>query len=101
MESQVEVLLATVDEDTPVTIQSCDVSKEIQSLKLQKACSYDALQINVSGSHFLNRRLLLGHFPAFWKETEFTAAETRQSSKISQNIVRPASCPLRANYLRN
>jgi hypothetical protein len=30
-EAQVEALLATVDEDTPVNILPCEVSKEIQS----------------------------------------------------------------------
>jgi hypothetical protein len=34
MEAQVEALLATADEDIPVNFQPCDVSKEIQSLKL-------------------------------------------------------------------
>jgi hypothetical protein len=43
MAAQVEALLATVDEETPVNFRLCDVSKEIQSLKLEKACSYDGI----------------------------------------------------------
>jgi hypothetical protein len=34
VEDTVEALLATVDEDTPVNFWPCDISKEIQSLKL-------------------------------------------------------------------
>jgi hypothetical protein len=34
VEAQVEALLAIVDEDSPVNFRPCDVSKEIQSLKL-------------------------------------------------------------------
>jgi hypothetical protein len=37
MGAQVEALLATVDEDIPVNFRPCDVSKEIQSLKLGNA----------------------------------------------------------------
>jgi hypothetical protein len=40
VEAQVEALQATVDEDTPVNIRHCDVSKEIQSFKLGKACGF-------------------------------------------------------------
>jgi hypothetical protein len=36
MQAQVEALLATVDEDIPANSRPCDVSKEIQSLKLGK-----------------------------------------------------------------
>jgi hypothetical protein len=41
VEAQVEALLATIDEDIPVIFRSCDLSKEIQSLKLGKACDFD------------------------------------------------------------
>jgi hypothetical protein len=40
---KVEALLATVDENTPVSFQPCDVSKEIKSLKLGKACGFDVI----------------------------------------------------------
>jgi hypothetical protein len=49
VEAQVEALLATIDADFPVNFQPCDVSKEIQSLKLEKACGFMACQMNVSG----------------------------------------------------
>jgi hypothetical protein len=39
--AEVEALLATVNEDTPVNFRTCGVSKKkIQSLKLGKACSF-------------------------------------------------------------
>jgi hypothetical protein len=41
----VEALLATVDGGTPVKFRLCDVSKEIQYLKLGKACSLNAIKI--------------------------------------------------------
>jgi hypothetical protein len=40
VEAEVEALLAPVEEDTLVSFRSCDVSKEIQSFKLGKACSF-------------------------------------------------------------
>jgi hypothetical protein len=43
MEVQVEVLLATVDEDTPLSFRPCDLSKEIKSLKLGKVCGFDGI----------------------------------------------------------
>jgi hypothetical protein len=40
VETQVEALLATVDENVPVNFQPCDVSKEIKSLKSGKTCGF-------------------------------------------------------------
>jgi hypothetical protein len=44
VEAKVEALLATINEDTPVNFWPCDVSKEIQSTKLGKACGFMAFQ---------------------------------------------------------
>jgi hypothetical protein len=41
--AQVEALLATIGDDIPVNFQTCDVSKEIQSSKLGKACGSDGI----------------------------------------------------------
>jgi hypothetical protein len=81
VEAKVEVLLATVDEDAPFNFRPCDVSKEIQSLKLQRACDFDGVQ-NVGlrhlprplvhFTHVLYHCLRLGHFAAPWKETKIT-----------------------------
>jgi hypothetical protein len=49
VEASGHALLATVDEDTPVKFQSCDISKEIQSLKLGNACGFDNIS-DVSGT---------------------------------------------------
>jgi hypothetical protein len=49
VEAQVEALLATVDEDIPVNFWPCDVSKEIHSLELWKACGSDGIPNNVYG----------------------------------------------------
>jgi hypothetical protein len=43
VEAQVEVVLAAVSEDTPINFRPCDVSKEIQSLKLGMACGFDGI----------------------------------------------------------
>jgi hypothetical protein len=51
----------TVDEDTPVKFPPCDVSEELQSLKLGKACSFSmALQTNVTDT-FQEDRLFMPH----------------------------------------
>jgi hypothetical protein len=42
--AKVEALLATVDEDTSVNSRPCDISKEMQCLKLEKACGFDGNQ---------------------------------------------------------
>jgi hypothetical protein len=44
VEAQVEVPMTTVDEDIPVIFRPCDVSKEIQSLKLRKAHGFDGIR---------------------------------------------------------
>jgi hypothetical protein len=41
VEAKVEDLLTTVDENTLVILPPCDVSKEIHSLKVGKACGFD------------------------------------------------------------
>jgi hypothetical protein len=43
VDTKIEALLVTVSEDTPVNLRLCDVSKEIQSLKLGKACGFDCI----------------------------------------------------------
>jgi hypothetical protein len=43
VEAQVKALQATVDENIPVNSCPCDVSKQIQSLKLEKACDSDRI----------------------------------------------------------
>jgi hypothetical protein len=43
VKAQVETLPATVGEDFPVNFRPCEVSKETQSLKLGKACSFDGI----------------------------------------------------------
>jgi hypothetical protein len=43
VEAKGKPLLATVDEDTPVKFQSCDISKEIKSLKVGKACGFEGI----------------------------------------------------------
>jgi hypothetical protein len=43
VEAQVKAMLGTV-EDIPVNFQPSDVSKEIQYLKLGKACGFDGIQ---------------------------------------------------------
>jgi hypothetical protein len=43
VEAQVEALMGTVNEDFPVNFRPCEVSKEIQSLKLGKAFGFDGL----------------------------------------------------------
>jgi hypothetical protein len=72
----VEVLLATVDEDMPVNFRPSDVSKEIQTLKLGKACGFDGIPHEylrhlprrplVHLTHLFNHCLQLGHFPVTW-----------------------------------
>jgi hypothetical protein len=43
VEAEVESLLFTIDEDTPVKLQPCDILKEIQSLQLGRAYGFDGI----------------------------------------------------------
>jgi hypothetical protein len=43
VEAKVEALLAIINKDTPVNFRPCNVSKEIHSLKLGKACGFDGI----------------------------------------------------------
>jgi hypothetical protein len=58
VEAQVEALLATVDEDIPFNFRPCDVSKEIQSMKLGKVCGFDGIP-NECLLHLPRRPLVL------------------------------------------
>jgi hypothetical protein len=80
VEAQVENLLATVDEYIPVNFRPCDVSKEMQSLKLGKARGFYGIP-NECLRHLSRRTLVhltylfedclrLGHFLAPWKEAK-------------------------------
>jgi hypothetical protein len=73
VEAQVEALLAVVDEDTPVIFRPCDVSKQIQSLKLGKARDFHGIPNEclrhlprkplLHLTHLFSHCLRLGHFP--------------------------------------
>jgi hypothetical protein len=41
--AKVEVLLATINEDTPINFRPHNISNEIQSFKLEKACGFDGI----------------------------------------------------------
>jgi hypothetical protein len=80
VEAKIEALLATVNEDTPVNFRLCDVSKEIQPLKLGKVYGFDGIPNEclrhlpkrplMSLIHLFNHCLRLGPFPAPWKEAK-------------------------------
>jgi hypothetical protein len=101
VEAQVEALLATADEDTPVNFQPCDFSKEIQFLKFRKVCCFDGIPNEylqhlprrpvVHLTHLFHHCLRLGHFPAPWKEAKMMALpKLGRDPKFPQNL-RPIS----------
>jgi hypothetical protein len=86
--------LATVDEDTPVKFWPCYVLKEIQSLKVGKACGFDGIT-NECLQHPPRRPLVhLTRLSSAFAFGLVITAKTQQRPKI---YVRSASCPLRAN----
>jgi hypothetical protein len=100
VEAQVKALLATIDEDISVNFRPCNVLKEIQSLKLGKACGFDGILNEclrhlkrrplVHLTHLFNHCLQLGHFPASWREAKvITLLKSGKDLKIPQN-----SCPI-------
>jgi hypothetical protein len=112
VEARVQVLLTTVDENPPVKFRPCDVSKEIQSLKLGKASGIYGIpneclrnlqrRALVHITHSFNHCLRLCHFPAPWKEAKIIAlSKPGKNPKFPEIYVRLASCPLRENVLRN
>jgi hypothetical protein len=56
VEARFEALLATVDEDI-FQFRSCDVSKEMQFLKLEDACGFDGIP-NIHFCHLPRRDLV-------------------------------------------
>jgi hypothetical protein len=100
-EAQVEDPVATADEDTPVNFWPCDVSKDIQSLKLEMACGFDGIPNEclrhlpkrriVHLTHLFNHCLRLGHFPTSLKEAKIiTLPKPSEDPKLPQNM-RPIS----------
>jgi hypothetical protein len=101
MEAQVETLLGTIIEDSPVKFWPCDISEEIQSLKSGKACSFDGIPNEwlwhlprrplVHFTHLFNHCLQLDHFPVPWKEAEIiTLLKPSKDPKFLRNL-RPIS----------
>jgi hypothetical protein len=101
VEAQVEVPLATVDEDIPVNFCPCDVLKEIQSLKLGKACGFDDIPNEclrhlpkrplVHLIHLFNHCLRRCHFPGPRKEAKIIPLpKPGKDQKFPQNL-RPTS----------
>jgi hypothetical protein len=82
VEARVQALLTTVGETPPppVKFRQCDVSKEVQSLKVGTACGIDGnpneylrhlpRRSLVHVTHLYNHCLKLCHFPAPWKEAK-------------------------------
>jgi hypothetical protein len=106
-ETRVQALLTTVEENPSVKFRPCDVSKEIRSLKVGKACGIDGIPNEclrhhprrslVHITHLFNHCLRLCHFPASWKEAKIIALpEPGKNPKFPQNLR-----PLWANILRN
>jgi hypothetical protein len=101
VEARVHALLITVDEKLPVKFRRCDVSKEIRSLKLGKACGIDGIlneclrhlprRSLVHVTHLFNHCLRLRLFPAPWKEAKIiTLPKPGKNPKLPENL-RPIS----------
>jgi hypothetical protein len=97
VEAQVQTLLTTVDENPPVKLRPCDVSKEIRSLKLGKACGIYGIPNDclrhfprrylVHVTFFFNHGLRLCHFPAPWKEAKIIALpKPGKKPKLPENL---------------
>jgi hypothetical protein len=96
VEATVQALLAIVNEGTPVKFRPWDVSKEIQYVKLGKACSLDDIPIEylrnlpnitiVHLPHLFNHCFQLSHLPDPSKEAKIITAKTRQGPKISPRL---------------
>jgi hypothetical protein len=89
-----------LDEDILVNFQPCDVSKEVQSLKLGKARVFDGIPNEcrqhlsrrplVHLTHLFNHCLWFGHFLAPWKEANIiTLLKPAKDPKFSQKL-----CPI-------
>jgi hypothetical protein len=97
VKAEVEALLIAVNEDIHVNFRSCDVSKEIQPLKLGKACGFDGIPNEflqhlprrslVHLRYLFNHCLRPSHFPVPWKEATIITAENQQRSKTSPKFL--------------
>jgi hypothetical protein len=98
VEAQVKALLATVDEDTSVNFQPCDVSKEIESLKFGEASGFDAISNEylrrlprrplVHLTHLFIHCLWFGDLPGPWKkEKVITLPRPFKDPKFPQNLL--------------
>jgi hypothetical protein len=97
VEARVQALLTTVDKNLPVQFRPCDVSKEIRSLKLGKACGIDGIPNEclrhlpkiylVHVTYLFIQCLRLCHFPASWKETKIIALpKSGRKPKLKKKI---------------
>jgi hypothetical protein len=100
VEARIQALLTTVEENPSVKFRPCEVSKEIRSLKVGKACGIDGIPNEwlrhlprslVHITHLYNHCLRLCHFPASWKEAKIIALpKPGKNPKFPQNL-RPIS----------
>jgi hypothetical protein len=107
----VVALLSTICEDIPVNFLPCDLSKEVLSLKLGKACGFDDIPNEclwylprrpfVHMTCLFNHCLWLDHFLALWKEAEIkTLMKPNKDPTFSQNVLPVSLLSIMANYLR-
>jgi hypothetical protein len=101
VEARVQALLTSVEENPSVKFRPCDVSKEIRSLKVGRACGIDGITNEclrhlprrslVHITHLFNHCLRLCHFPPPWKEAKIIALpKPGKNTKFPQNL-RPIS----------
>jgi hypothetical protein len=101
VEARVQALLTIVDEKHSVKFRPCDVSKDIRSLKLGKACGIDNIpnaylrylprRSLVDITHLFSHCLRLYHFPASWKEVKIISLlKSGKITNFPQNL-RPIS----------
>jgi hypothetical protein len=84
VKAKVKDMLATVAEDTPFNLPPCDVSREMHSLKLGKACGFDDISNEYHRHiHIKQLRVILSLPGNLEGSKSQTSAETMQETKIS------------------
>jgi hypothetical protein len=109
VEAKVETLLVTIDEDTPVNFQPCDISKEMQYLKSGEACGFSGIPAPASSKKTSCAfNIFIQSLHSAWplpstleRSINYNPAETWQRQNFTQIYVQSASCPQQANYLRS
>jgi hypothetical protein len=101
VDTRIQALLETVQNNPPERIRPCDLQKLVNSLKIRKACGIDSIPNEclmhlpkrrlVHLTHLFNHCLGISYFPTPWKDAKIITLPKPGKNHTSPQNLRPIS----------